>query len=121
MIVPSFLLRRLYVRGSLKNTPQGFRFALKNSLGSGYAQKMLPVSVDGQEFSLSECYFELEGKEVPFSSVSESSPFTLEMGKTILVKVNGSPLSPGSHKIGLGFVVPAIGRLSFEVTDVLSE
>ena len=34
--VPAFLLRRLYVKGSLRNTAAGFEFEIKNGLGSGY-------------------------------------------------------------------------------------
>jgi len=48
--VPPFLLRRLYVKGSLRNTPEGFQFQLKNTLGAGYAEKLLPLTIDGQEF-----------------------------------------------------------------------
>ena len=48
MQVPAFLLRRLYVRGSLHNDGDGFAFQLKNSLGSGYAEQMLPLTVDGE-------------------------------------------------------------------------
>ena len=47
--VPGFLLRRLYVKGSLRNATGGFEFQIKNTLGSGYARGMLPVSVDGRE------------------------------------------------------------------------
>ena len=46
--VPGFLLRRLYQRGSLKNTETGFKFLLANRLGSGYAHGMLPIIVDGE-------------------------------------------------------------------------
>ena len=35
--VPAFLLRRLYVKKSLRNTEDGFEFELRNRLGSGYA------------------------------------------------------------------------------------
>jgi hypothetical protein len=49
--VPSFLLKRLYVKGSLKNTPEGFQFDLKNSLGSGYGNELLPLVVDGIELA----------------------------------------------------------------------
>lgn len=40
--VPPFLLRRLYVKGSLHNTPEGFQFQLKNTLGAGYAEAFQP-------------------------------------------------------------------------------
>ena len=33
--VPGFLLRRLYVKKSLRNTAAGFEFQIKNGLGCG--------------------------------------------------------------------------------------
>lgn len=44
IVVPQFLLRRLYVRGSLRTNGQGFHFELKNSLGSGYGKELLPLT-----------------------------------------------------------------------------
>ena len=38
--VPAFLLRRLYVKGSLRNAAGGFEFQMKNGLGSGYAHPL---------------------------------------------------------------------------------
>ena len=117
--VPSFLLKRLYVKGSLTRTADGFEFQVRNQLGSGFAYKMLPVTLDGQPFPLEMCYFRAEeGEEQSFDDVSSERPFTLEMGKSLFVGVREAPLAPGPHKIGLGFVVQGIGQLQFEVSDV---
>ncbi len=117
--VPGFLLKRLYVKGSLKPTADGFEFRVHNQLGSGYATQMLPVTLDGQSFPLEESYFQHDdGHEIPFTQVGADQPFTLEVGKTLTIGVHHARLEPGPHKIGMGFVVPAIGRLSFEVSDV---
>ena len=69
--VPSFLLRRLYVKQSLKNATGGFEFQLKNGLGSGYAHKMSPLKLDGDEIPMDAAFFYLDGQEVAFSSVSK--------------------------------------------------
>ena len=50
--VPGFLLRRLYVKQSLRNTSDGFEFELRNRLGSGYAHRLLPLTVDGNELPI---------------------------------------------------------------------
>lgn len=57
--VPGFLLKRLYVKGSLKTTANGFEFCVRNQLGSGYATEMLPVTLDGLSFPLDQTYFKL--------------------------------------------------------------
>ena len=47
--VPAFLLRRLYVKKSLRNTENGFEFELRTRLGSGSAFTLQPLTVDGVE------------------------------------------------------------------------
>lgn len=115
--VPGFLLRRLYVKGSLRNTPRGFQFQLKNSLGSGYAKKLMPLQVDGKELPLDSCFFTVDGKEFAFTAVSEETPFTLALNRTTTVDVAGEPLSKEPHKIVMGFEVRGLGTLRFDFTD----
>ena len=119
--VPGFLLRRLYVKGSLKNAENGFEFQLRNRLGSGYARKMLPLAVDGEEVPLEATYFIVDGQETPFSMVSESNTFTLALNKAITIQVDGMALEPGPHKIGMGFEVPGLGALRFAFNDLVEE
>ena len=119
--VPSFLLRRLYVKKSLKNTDRGFEFELRNRLGSGYAFKLWPLTVDGEELSPDETVFQIEGKETAFSEVTKERTFTLAMNRTITIKANGTTLESGPRKIGMGFDVPGLGTLRFEFTDIVGD
>jgi len=118
--VPSFLLKRLYVKGSLRNNEQGFQFELKNTLGSGYGNELLPLTLDGKELPIESSYFVLDDEETPFSAVSKEKPFTLALNKKVTILVKGITLSEGAHKIGFRFVVQGLGKLGFEVTDLVS-
>ena len=118
--VPSFLLKRIYVKGSLQNNEQGFQFQLKNTLGSGYGNELLPLTLDGKELPKESSYFVLDDEEVPFSAVSQERPFTLAMNKTLTIVVKGVTLAEGAHRIGFNFVAQGLGKLSFEVTDLAS-
>ena len=69
--VPGFLLRRLYVKQSLRNTTDGFEFELRNRLGSGYAHRLLPLTVDGDELPIGQASFLLDGNETAFADVSK--------------------------------------------------
>ena len=124
--VPAFLLKRLYVKGSLTATADGFEFRVENKLGSGYSVEMMPVTLDGQSFPQDQTYFRHEespssggGRTVLFSQVSAENPFTLEMNKGLTIGVHGATLAPGPHKVGMGFVVQGIGPLKFDVSDVV--
>lgn len=118
MKVPSFLLRRLYVKGSLRNTPEGFQFEMKNSLGSGYARKLLPLDMDGAELPVEDSTFHVDGASTGFSEVSEAKPFTLAMNRTVTISVVGVSLTPQAHKLTMGFEVRGLGVLRFDFTDV---
>ena len=115
--VPGFLLRRLYVKGSLKNAAGGFEFELRNSLGSGYSQKVWPLKVDGEELQAERSCFIVDGKETPFSDVSTDNTFSLEVNKTITIWTDGVALEPGVHTIEMGFDVPGLGTMIFDFTD----
>ena len=117
--VPSFLLRRLYVKGSLKNTPDGFQFEMANRLGSGYAHKVHPLRVDDADTPIANAEFDLDGEVTPFEEVSPQKTLTLAMNRTITVRVSGIRLAPGARRIGMGFDVPGLGTLRFDFIDTV--
>ena len=120
IIVPSFLLKRLYIKGSLRNKDQGFQFELKNTLGSGYGTELLPLTLDGKELPKESSYFIVDTEEIPFSTVSKDKPFTLAMNKPLTILSKRVTLSEGPHKIGFRFVAQGLGKLGFEVTDLVT-
>ena len=101
----------------MRNTPAGFELQLKNQLGSGYAHKVWPLTVDGEEMPAERTFFELDGKAISFAEVSKDNTFTLAMNRVIVVRVEEVKLEPGPRKIGMGFDVPGLGTLRFDFTD----
>ena len=89
--IPGFILRRLYVKGSLRNTDNGFEFQILNKLGSGQARRLLPLTVDGDDLPLEDCAFHLEGEEISFLEVSKEKPFAMALNKATLIS------RPGRH------------------------
>ena len=116
--IPSFLLRRLYVKGSLRNKDQGAQFQLMNKLGAGYARRLLPLVLDRQEVPLDRCSFSVDDKQSPFETVTAEMPFTLDLNKTTTITINGITLSNEPHRIDMGFEVAGLGILQFDFTDV---
>ena len=119
MQVPSFLLRRLYVKGSLRSVDGGFAFDLKNSLGSGYAEHVLPLTLDGEELPLASTRFDVDGETTRFDEVSGARPMTLGLNRTVTITVDGRVLSAGRHRLSMGFIVAGMGKLEFDVTDAI--
>lgn len=115
--VPAFILRRLYVKGSLRNTESGWGFTLKNSLGSGYAKGMQPLKINEQELPMTSASFSQDGEDITFDRVTDQNTFGLKMNRSIEISVAGTALAPGAHKVWMGFVVPGFGKIGFDFTD----
>ena len=68
--LPAFILRRLYVKGSLHNAPTGWSFTLKNTLGSGHAHGLVPLQVDEfEEVPMDKTTFEIDGDTIRFDQI----------------------------------------------------
>jgi hypothetical protein len=117
--VPGFLLRRLYVKGSLRATEKGLAFEIKNSLGSGYARGMLPLTLDGEEIPMEDSHFTVDDRAVSFSEVTKDVPFTLALNRATTITATRTPLTPGVHKVGMAFDVQGLGTLRFDFADVV--
>ena len=118
--VPGFLLRRLYVKGSLRNIDGGVQFQLLNKLGTGYARKLLPVVLDGRGVPLDRCSFSVAGKQFPFNAVTAEAPCTLDLNKKTIITIADITLSDEPHRIEMGFEVAGLGILHFDFTDAPS-
>ena len=112
--IPSFILRRLYVKGSLRNTDTGMEFQILNKLGSGQARRLLPLTVDGEELPLESCAFHLESDVVSFQKVTKDKPFAMALNKATVITAHGVTLSEGSHTVGMSFEVGGLGVLKFD-------
>ena len=115
--VPSFLLRKLYVKGSLESTSHGLSFRLRNSLGSGYAEAMSPLTLDGREIPMEDTYFSVDSEPRRFDTVSKENPFGLLLNQDTVITVENTSLSPEPHTVGMGFKVPGLGMLRFDFID----
>ena len=121
MQVPAFLLRRLYVKGSLRNEDGGFAFDLENTLGTGYADQVLPLRIDGEDIVPAVCAFVVDGVALSFDDISADTPMTLPMNRALTIRVVGTTLAPGEHTIEMAFVVTAMGEMRFEMKDVITD
>jgi hypothetical protein len=119
MQVPAFLLRRLYVKGSLRNEGGGVAFDLSNTLGSGYADQVLPLRLDGEDVDPASCAFVIDGVALRFDEISAERPMTLAMNGALTVRAKGRTLAAGEHAIELAFIVTGMGEMRFDVKDVV--
>jgi hydroxymethylglutaryl-CoA reductase (NADPH) len=117
MQIPSFLLKKLYVKGSLENVDDGFQFKIKNSLSPGTAVGMDAFKVDGNEYSLDMTTISSEGESMSAAELATGQTFAIKVGVDILIHIKGEPLPEGDHKVEIALTTKEVGRLAFDVTD----
>ena len=117
MQIPTFLLRKLYVKGSLENVDDGFKFKLKNSISSGTAVNIQPIKVNGIEYPLESVTIRSEEGEINGSEISEENTFPIKVGLDITIQVKGDQLTAGEHTIDISLSTKEVGKLAFDVTD----
>ena len=117
MQIPAFLLRKLYIKGSLENIEDGFSFKLKNSLSPGTTTYVAPIKVDGNEYPLDSTTIKSIDGEVLGSEISDENSFPIKVGVEIEIHVKGEALPDGEHTIDISLKTKEAGTLAFDVKD----
>lgn len=117
-IIPGFLLKRLYLRGSLRNTAAGCALDLRNVVDSGTVTRFSELQIDGRSYGPDRLRLLLEG-ETPMeaAAVTPETPLSLPAGVNVTLLVPGVTLEPGAHRLRLRFVTSEVGELAFAVED----
>ncbi len=116
--IPPVLLKKLYVRGSLRPDGDGFGLELKNPIAPGTILEFQSLEVDGAAVPLSQVTVRPpEGPDRPAAGISAESPLQFPLGATITLLVAGVGLQPGPHSLSIRVTVQDVGLLSIPVTD----
>ena len=70
---PPFILAKLYVKGSLKNTENGFEFSLKNIIDSTMLSGIGPITVGDKTYEGSAVKMALGDKEWQGDQISKTN------------------------------------------------
>ncbi|MEM4723913.1 MAG: hypothetical protein QXP01_02750 [Candidatus Hadarchaeum sp.] len=119
--VPAFLLKKLYVKGSLKNTASGFEFAIQNTLAPGTIVDLGSLQVDNVAYPPEQVKVILpDGRSISAKEVSAQSPMRFGVSDKVIIQVEGSPLSPGVHKLALSPKTKEAGVLEIPAEDTIA-
>ena len=121
MGVPSVLLKRMYVRGSLRNTPQGFQFTLKNRIAPATIVEVGEVHAAGRTFEPDTISIHLRSRAYTGSDISEKRPLRFDINEVAVINVDGAPLPLGEHILTWRVRTKEVGWLRIPVEDVLGE
>lgn len=119
--IPAFLLRKLYRKGSLKNTAAGFELTIQNTLASGTIVSIAPLQVDGIEYPLERTTAILpDGRQISAADVSAESGVRFSVGDKVTIQVEGKHLSPGQHKLTISPKTKEAGILDIFAEDMIT-
>jgi hypothetical protein len=117
---PSSVLSKLYVKGSLKNTDQGFELAIKNMIDSAVLSGVGPIIVDGKTYDSPQLRLMVDNQERRGDQVTSADPLPMYFGRQLCIYVDGERLQPGDHQVVVNANTREIGRVTLDFTDSLA-
>lgn len=115
------LLKLLYTRGSLHNTPEGVAFSIKNRLDTVRITRIDHVQLDGVKIGVEQIALDLGNGDVRPATVfnADHTGFTLPVGQSATFHLHTDKLSDGMHKVQVQFAADPFGDLTVEVEDAI--
>ena len=118
--IPPFLLKRLYMKNSLRPDGGGFTLTLKNVIAPATLIGVAGLEVDGQAVGPSQITLVVPSGNVRSADdVSRKAPVVFPVGATVTLRVARQSLELGPHDIIVHIVVKEVGRLGVPISDQL--
>ena len=117
-IIPEFLIKRVYKKGSLKQTEDGVCFELKNVLGPGFISGFNFVKINDAIFGADKVKFITQGTEISAETVSEETPIGFRLGQEGTLLLQGAKcLKDGINQIIIELMNPEAGKVKLSLSD----
>ncbi len=118
-MIPTYMLAKVYVKGSLKNHEQGFELTIQNVVDSATLVGIGPLVVDGTSYPPEAITWVSGQGEWRGDALSYRNPAPFTFGAQARVLIQGQPLPPGEHSLTLTAQIGEAGRIQFTVKDSL--
>ena len=119
-VIPSFILKKVYVSGSLRNVGEGCQLQIKNTLAPVTIIGVGPVVFDGVAHGPASVVLVRGEERLAASDASKTHPLAFALNVVVTVIVENVTLGAGVHRIGLDVNSKEAGRLKVEFSDTLS-
>lgn len=118
--IPPFVLKKLYLRGSLRSEAGGFSLCLKNVIAPGSITGISGMVLDGQNVDIATATVTPAGGEARTAGdISREAPLQFPLGSEVTLSVAGEPLEPGAHRLTIRVIVRDVGPLEIPISDTL--
>ncbi len=120
VVVPEFLIKRIYQKGSLKKLDEGASVVLKNVLGPGFISGFNYVKINDTVYESKDVKFITNGQEISGTEVSEANPIAFRLGQSGTLVMSGkSSVVDGANKIFIEAMNPEAGKVCLSVEDIV--
>ena len=121
VVVPEFLIKRIYQKGSLTSNDDTVSITLKNVLGPGLISGFNYVKINDEVFEAKDVKFITNGIEYKGTDVSEENPVVFRLGQTGTLIMEGRDcLIAGKNTIIIEAMNPEAGIVQLKTEDILS-
>lgn len=119
-IVPEFLIKRIYQKGSLKKLENGASIMLKNVLGPGHISGFNYVKINDVEFVGKDVKFITNGEEYVGDGISDDKPIAFRLGQTgTLIMTGKDCVIEGKNIIVIEALNPEAGKVKLTAEDII--
>jgi hypothetical protein len=119
--IPPYILKKLYVKDSLRVEDGGLALDLKNSIAPATIVAFTGLDLDGQALDLAQAaVFSPDGDPRALGKISAESPLPFPLHATVTLRVAAQALDPGSHELVIRVIVQDVGSLNLPVSDTLA-
>lgn len=117
-IIPEFLIKRIYKKGSLKQTEEGVCFDLKNVLGPGFISGFSFIKINDATFESEMVKLVTQGVEISAEAVTEECPVSFRLGQEGTLILKGAQcLKEGINQIIIELMNPEAGKVKISLSD----
>lgn len=116
-IIPKFLLKRVYVSGSLRETSEGIAFDLFNSIGPGILTRLNNIMINDKTFSPQEILLKIGDTMFKGHEISESNPAIFFHNQKSTCILLGAKLAKGLHTITVDLLSREAGKVVVTIED----
>ncbi len=118
-VIPNFLLKRIYVSGSLRREDGGIAFDLKNIVGPGLITRVNAIALDDTEFLAEQICLRKGDLAMPASELSDTNPLNIQLNEKLQLLVRDTELPEGKHRITIDVTIREAGKVAVTVEDTL--
>jgi hypothetical protein len=116
-IIPKFLLKRVYVSGSLREIEDGVAFDLLNSIGPGILTRLNSIMLNDEPFSPKDILLKIGDTIFKGHEISDSNPAVFFHNQKTTCVLLGAKLAQGLHTIKVDLLSREAGKVVVSIQD----